>query len=83
MDRHPPDDRPIKTEICANLRRLQDRPSVNSVSGLPCPPCLLIACRECRFRFYQGVVLPWFDLERMTTGLFMPVMDQAAAAVRK
>ncbi len=35
LNRHPPDDRSIETEICANLRRLQDRPLANSAGGLP------------------------------------------------
>ncbi|MEI6536384.1 MAG: hypothetical protein WCN98_13640, partial [Verrucomicrobiaceae bacterium] len=36
INRHPPDDRPVRSTICAIWGRVQDRPLADSVDGLPC-----------------------------------------------
>ena len=82
-DRHPPDDRPVETEVGAKRRHWQDRTFALGSAMLQGRRHQPIPRRECRFRFLQGRVLPWFSLERMTTGPFTRVMDQAVAAVRQ
>ena len=70
LGRHPPDDPPVGTDICANRQHWQDGTSANCIGDWPNPRCLRVAGRECRFHLHQGIALPWLSLGTLAAALF-------------